>query len=60
MTHKQLLRAAIAQGWRMRHGKHLVLYAPDGKSMVVMAATPGDHRSFKNALSQMRRAGFKD
>lgn len=60
MNAKRIVRSAVKQGWRVRHGRHLVFYAPDGKSMVVMSATPGDHRSYKNALAQMRRAGFRE
>lgn len=60
MKPEQLIRSALRQGWRVRRGKHHVLYAPDGKSMVVIAATPSDRRSHLNTLAQMRRAGYKD
>lgn len=41
-----------------RNGHVRVLHR-DGQGQVVMAGTPSDYRSFKNAVAQMRRAGFE-
>lgn len=56
---KAIVAALIAQGWRVELGKHYKAFAPDGKSIVVLSTTPGDRRAIKNAISQLRRAGFQ-
>lgn len=56
---EKLIRQAVRAGWRVRRGKHYVLYAPDGKSMVVCAVTGSDHRAYRNFLSRMRKAGWE-
>lgn len=57
---KDLILSAQAQGWtaEMRGTGHWALYAPGG-GMVVMAATPSDHRAVKNIVSVMRRYGYQ-
>lgn len=55
----RLVRDAVRQGWRLRRGKHNILYAPDGKSIVVVSVSPSDVRSYNAALARMRRAGFR-
>ena len=58
---KKLTKQAEAQGWRVeptRNG-HIRFLAPDGKTIVIWASTPSDHRAWKNGLSQMKRAGFQ-
>ena len=40
-------------------GQYLVKHR-DGIGMVTLPATPGDPRSWNNAKSQLRRAGFSD
>lgn len=50
------------QGWRYDAGQsrrgHPRLYAADrSKGTVSVPTTPGDHRSFRNFVSQVRRAG---
>lgn len=36
--------------WRVKHA--------DGKAMVHMAFSPGDHRAYQNIVGQLRRSGF--
>lgn len=57
---EELLREARAQGWRVERTKrgHWQCYAPDGETIVVISGTTGDRRSLKQAIAEMRRAGF--
>ncbi len=58
---RPLIRAAVAQGWRLgrrtRHG--LRLLAPDGRTTVSLPGTPGDWRAWRNAVAALRRAGLE-
>jgi len=56
---KRLIRLATDQGWRVVVNKHVKLFSPNGKDMVVMPATPGEYRGIKNAKAALRRAGLK-
>ena len=56
---RKLLAEAEQQGWRVQRGRHVKLYAPDGVTVVTVAATPSDHRWLANTVSRMRKAGFK-
>ena len=58
------IRTATDRGWLLRRSKknHLLLTPPShvasaGKAVVVLPSTPSDHRSMRNAISQLRRAG---
>lgn len=55
-----LIREAHRQGWRVKlsGGSHYKLYAPDRKSVVVIAGSASDERAYANTLARMRRAGF--
>jgi hypothetical protein len=57
----ELKRAAQEQGWQTgttRRG-HQRWVPPDPKKPIVVGAgTPGDHRSMKNFLAQLRKSGF--
>ena len=59
---RKLTEAVVAeaerQGWRVERGKHWKLYAPDGRTMVVVASTPGGVGGVNESIRRMRRAGF--
>lgn len=56
---KRLLAQAEAAGCRIvpTNGGHVSIYCPDGKTIVTAASTPSDHRSIKNTVALLRRAG---
>lgn len=58
---RKVLRAAEEQGWRVERGKkgQYKLYSPDGEGMVTLHQSHSDHRALKNAISIMRRYGFR-
>lgn len=58
---KQLIQDALDQGWRLqRKGRHLILYAPQGKGIVVVARSGSDWREIQNVRSYLKHYGFKD
>ena len=59
--YKQLERAALEQGWRIRASiktQHKLWFSPDGKTIVTTGNTPSDHRAIKNARSMLRKGGL--
>lgn len=59
---EKLRKAALAQGWRIKSAKrttHEKWYSPDGSTIVTVASNSTISHSFKNVLSQLRRAGLK-
>jgi hypothetical protein len=53
-----LLAALRRQGWRIESGgRHHKCYSPDS-GLVVVSKTPGDHRSLRNAVAELKRHGF--
>ena len=52
---KQLVQQLEAAGWRITQGRHVKAYCPCGHHLLVMALTPGDHRSDKNLEARARR-----
>lgn len=55
---RRLVKLAEDQGWVVIVGKHVKFLAPGG-GMVVSAKTPSDHRSVKNTVAHLRRAGLE-
>jgi hypothetical protein len=58
---KDILRAAIAQGWEIRKTTqgHFRAVPPDKtKPVVFIGGNTGDFRAIKNTLAQLRRSGF--
>ena len=55
---KRLMKLATDQGWRIVESKHVKMYSPNGKDIVVLPVSPSEYRGIKNAKSQ-RRAGLK-
>jgi hypothetical protein len=55
-----LARYAESQGWEVEltPNGHFKFYSPNGKDIVVTGGTASDHRSHKNFLSDLRRAGL--
>ncbi|MFD7553588.1 hypothetical protein ACFV9E_03490 [Streptomyces sp. NPDC059835] len=57
---KQLIKAIEKQGFRVRPTTkgHYQVYKGD-TFVTVLPGTPSDHRSLKNSLTYLRRAGFQ-
>lgn len=58
---RRVVREATRQGWTIEFARrgHLKLIPPDpSKQIVVIHATPSDHRAIKNVIAVMRRTGF--
>lgn len=57
----EILAQLDAQGftWRRTSKGHVMVYAPDGRSVATLPGTPSDYRSLKNAIAALRRAGFE-
>lgn len=57
---KKLDKQLREQGFQTRITtmQHLRVFK-DGQSVTTVAGTPSDKRSWSNALSQLRRAGFR-
>jgi hypothetical protein len=56
---RKLLKEADAQGFEIRTTRngHAVVYR-DGRRITTFAGTASDHRSYRNGLAALRRAGF--
>jgi predicted RNA binding protein YcfA (HicA-like mRNA interferase family) len=56
----KILKALTAQGFEVKKGGsgHWKIYDADGRMVTVLAATPSDPRSVRNAIAVLRRAGF--
>ncbi|HVE91412.1 MAG TPA: hypothetical protein VNE62_03785 [Actinomycetota bacterium] len=61
MNSRDVVKEAKKQGWTVdttQHG-HLRFTPPDKwKQICVFSGTPGDQRSIRNHLAEMRRQGF--
>jgi hypothetical protein len=56
---RRLIRDLVAQGFTTRTTtKGHVAVKRAGLTVAVLAGTPSDYRSTRNALAQLRRAGF--
>lgn len=59
---RQLMKRLHAQGFHIDKGRrsgHLKVRTPCGKHTVVMASTPSDGRSIKNAVARLKRHGYQ-
>ncbi len=56
----RLIAAAWDAGYSCERGRknYVKCYPPDGKPMVVVAATPSDHRTYRNTRAEFRRRGL--
>jgi hypothetical protein len=59
---RKLAEAVVAeaerQGWRVQKGRHWKLFAPDGRTIVVIASTPRTAGGVAQSIRRMERAGF--
>ncbi|MBF6422380.1 hypothetical protein IU436_27465 [Nocardia farcinica] len=56
---KKLIKALEAQGFEVRSTtKGHIRVSKNGQAVTTFSGTPSDGRSFKNALAQLKRAGF--
>ena len=56
---QDLVAEAADQGWRIRNrGDKVLLFSPDGQTIVTLHRTPSDHRWLQNAYRDLRRGGF--
>ena len=54
----ELVDKLLQQGWRLRAGKHRILYSPDKNvPPISIASTPSDFRGYRNKLAELRRYG---
>lgn len=54
--HRELARLARKYGGTLSHGgKHVRIELPNGR-FVIAAATPSNHRDFRNTEAQLRRS----
>lgn len=55
-----VIREAERQGWRAELGRggHWKLYAPDGRTIVTAASTPGTRSTVDKTVALMRKCGF--
>ena len=56
---QDLVAEAADQGWRVKdRGDKVLLFSPDGQTIVTLHWTPSDHRWLQNAYRDLRRGGF--
>jgi hypothetical protein len=58
---RKLLKEAERQGftWRQTRKGHIQVRDAEGMVVAVFAGTASDHRSMRNALADLKRAGFQ-
>lgn len=58
---REAARKALDQGWviEFTSGGHIKWSPPNGRTPVISSNTPGDHRSVKNTLAELARAGLQ-
>lgn len=57
---KALVKALEQQGFTTRRTtKGHVMVSLNGRVITVFAGTPSDHRSWRNSLAPLKRAGFR-
>jgi hypothetical protein len=56
----ELVRRAVEQGWRVeeRRSGRILLFSPDGETIVTLHGTPSDRNWQHAAVRQLRRGGF--
>ncbi|GAA3087283.1 hypothetical protein GCM10020000_87630 [Streptomyces olivoverticillatus] len=57
---RELKKALKKQGFVVRETKngHYQVFGKDGAFVTVLPGTPSDHRSLKNSMAYLKRAGF--
>lgn len=57
---KRIIKALTKQGFEVAITKRgHVIVSRNGRRVATLAGTASDHRSMKNALSYLKRAGFR-
>lgn len=58
---RRLVKRLEAQGFacRVTRNGHIVV-SHNGRRVATLSGTPSDHRSWKNQLAALRRAGYQD
>jgi hypothetical protein len=57
---RELVEQAVRQGWRAeeRRSGRLLLYSPDGRTIVTVHGTPSDRNWRHSAIRELKRGGF--
>jgi hypothetical protein len=57
---RELVEQAVRQGWRVEERKsgRVLLFSPDGHTIVTLHGTPSDRNWLHAAIRQLRRGGF--
>jgi len=57
---RKILKALEEQGFTVERtkGGHWLVRNPEGRAVATIAGTTSDHRSMRNVLTYLRRAGF--
>jgi hypothetical protein len=57
---RDLVKRAVAQGWRVdeRRGGSILLFSPDGETIVTLHRTPSDVNWHHRAIRKLREGGF--
>lgn len=57
---RRLVKAVEEIGGRCRRSSkgHWLVYGADGRWVTTIAGTTSDHRSYRNAIASLRRAGI--
>lgn len=53
---KHLVDDLILTGWRVREGRHLVCYAPNGRGIVTIGRSVSDWRAIENIKRDIKKA----
>jgi len=57
---RELVASAHAQGWRADdRGNTILLYSPDGRTIVPIHKTPSDRNWRRQAERQMKKGGYE-
>ena len=58
---RELVEDAVQQGWRYEERKsgRVMLFSPDGRTIVTLHGTPSDRRWRHAAIRELRRGGFE-
>lgn len=57
---REIVERAEGQGWRSEERKsgRVLLYSPDGQTIVTLHGTPSDRNWQRAAIRQLRKGGF--
>lgn len=57
----RLVKALKKQGIKVKRTRknHWMVHSKDGEFVTILPGTPSDHRSLKNCMSYLKRAGYR-